>query len=87
MSYKTIGEHLAKLLEKAQQLRARAQSAGLPKCTECGKPFRKREWRRGIQRCSPLCHEVRMRREREQAEQWLREWLLKHGHADEPSGP
>ena len=97
MSENTISERWVRLAEKAQQQRVRqeqrllrqqrqerkraiAQAAGL--CTECGTPLGKREWSRGIRWCSPLCLEVRMRRQRERYEQWLRGWDLENGYAD-----
>ena len=97
MSYNTISERWAKLAEKTEKQRVRqeqrqlsqqreerkraiAQAAGL--CTECGTPSGKTEWSRGIRWCSPLCLEVRMRRQRERYEQWLRGWDLENGYAD-----
>src|SRR5215471_3758080 len=89
MSYNTISERWAKLAEKAEQQRVRqeqrqlsqqreerkraiAQATGL--CTECGTPLGKRKWSRGIRWCSPLCLKLRMWRQRERYEQWLRGW-------------
>jgi len=97
MSENTISERWVRLAERAQQQRVRqeqrllrqqrqerkraiAQAAGL--CTECGTPSGKTEWSRGIRWCSPLCLEVRMQRQRERYEQWLRGWDLENGYAD-----